>query len=91
MPVKVELPAELGRYTSETSSIDLPGSTVGEVLAGLFEQFPDLKPRVVNDRGELYPYLPVFHNREKLSATGYEDRSVRDGDCLEIVALASGG
>ena len=60
-------------------------------MTELFEQFPDLKIRLVNDRGEMYPYLPGFVNDEKLPLTGYSGRALNAGDKLEFVTRASGG
>jgi len=45
----------------------------------------------MNDRGELYSYLPLFLNEEKLPDRGYRSRALNEGDQLEVVAIASGG
>ena len=89
--VKFEIPSEFKRYAGGENCFELSGSSVGEVLDQLLELCPDLRIRVMNDRGELYSYLPLFLNEEKLPDRGYRFRTLSDGDQLEVVAIASGG
>ena len=91
MSVSVELPRSLARFAGGEHQFDTQARTVGAVMTELFERFPDLKIRLVNDRGEMYPYLPGFVNNEKLPLTGYSGRVLTTGDKLEFVTLASGG
>jgi len=91
MPVALEIPEELTRFTAGTRLFDLPGETIGQVLESLFKQFPDLRCRIVDDQGRLHPYLPIFLDGHKLPPRGSLDRPVADGSHLEIIGLASGG
>lgn len=89
--VVVEVPSEFKRYAGGENSFELNGKTVGEVLDELLASCPELKIRLMNDRDELYSYLPIFLNQEKLPDRGYRSRGVNDGDRLEVIAIASGG
>lgn len=89
--VKFEVPSEFKRYAGGENCFELSGSTVGDVLDQILESCPDLRIRVMNDRGELYSYLPLFLNEEKLPDRGYRSRALNEGDQLELVAIASGG
>lgn len=89
--VVVDVPSEFKRYAGGGDKFELEGANVGEVLDGLLHQHPDLRVRLMNDRGELYSYLPVFLNQNKLPDRGYRSRVVNDGDRLEVIAIASGG
>jgi hypothetical protein len=89
--VVVEVPPEFKRYAGGGNLFEQEGSNVGEVLDGLLLRHPDLKVRLMNDRGELYSYLPIFLNQDKLPERGYRSRVVNDGDRLEVIAIASGG
>ncbi len=91
MPVTIELPEDLIRYANGQSLIAVSGQTVGEVLAALFALHPDLQPRLIDRRGELFPYLPLFLNGQKLSSRNDSTIAVADGDRLEVIVLASGG
>lgn len=89
--VVVEIPSEFKRYAGGENSFRLTGASVGEVLDKLLARCPDLRIRLMDDRGELYSYLPIFLNQDKLPDRGYRSRVLGDGDRLEVVAIASGG
>ena len=91
MPVTIELPEDLSRYADGQTLIAVAGQNVGEVLAALFALHPDLPSRLIGRRGELFPYLPLFLNGQKLSNQNYSPIAVADGDRLEVIVLASGG
>lgn len=91
MSISVELPRSFARFAGGEYKFEMEARTVGAVMSELFDRFPDLKIRLVNDRGEMYPYLPAFVNNEKLSLTAYAAQALSPGDKLEFVTLASGG
>ncbi|MCA9067404.1 MAG: MoaD/ThiS family protein [Planctomycetaceae bacterium] len=91
MAIVVEIPHAISRYSDEETQVLLAGSTVGEVLAALWERFPKLKTRVLNREGNLHAYLLLFRNDEKLPRVNINEHPLSAGDRLEIVALAEGG
>ena len=48
---KVLIPTPLRQFAGKQDSVDLSGSTVGEVLNGLTSQFNDLRKHLYNDEG----------------------------------------
>lgn len=89
--VRLEIPSGLKKYAGGETIFELDGSTVGETLDRLLTQYPNLQIRLMKDRGELYSYLPIFLNQDKLPSRGFRSRPLNDGDRLEVVAIASGG
>lgn len=89
--VLVEIPHAISRYSDDQTAVRIEGSTVGEVLEGLWKRFPNLKSRVLDRAGNFHPYLLLFQNDEKLPRSSFEKEPVKEGDRLEIVALAEGG
>ena len=65
--ILVEIPHAISRYSDEETRVEIEAKTVGELLDSLWERFPDLKVRVLDREGNLYPYLLLFQNDEKLS------------------------
>ena len=47
MPVKVQIPTALEQYVGRCDSVEVPGETVGEAVANLAEQYPELRQRFV--------------------------------------------
>ncbi|MHC4959710.1 MAG: MoaD/ThiS family protein [Planctomycetota bacterium] len=85
--MKVTVPPALRRFTGGVAEVAVEGTTVREALGSLFVRHAHLDHRVLNERGEVYPYLLVFVN----DAQATLDTPVSVGDEIEIVAAASGG
>ncbi|MFP6765794.1 MAG: MoaD/ThiS family protein [Planctomycetaceae bacterium] len=89
--VTVEVPASFSRYADGSHIFQLSGSNAGEVLDELLRQYPDLKIRLMDADGKLYSYLPFYLNQNKLPDRSYRSQTLKDGDRLEVIAIASGG
>jgi len=68
--------------------VEVNGSTVGECLKHLVEQFPKLK--LFNKDGKLLPYLGIYVNGESAYPKQL-DKPVKDGDELSIILMVGGG
>lgn len=89
--VTVRLPEFLRRYGGGESDVAARGATVGDALADLFRTRPDLRVRVVDAQGAVFPYLLVFRNGDEVPRAALTSAALADGDRLEIVAGAEGG
>jgi molybdopterin converting factor small subunit len=85
--VKVIVPPVLRRFSGGVAEVAVEGATVRDALASLFARHAHLDHRVLNERGEVYPYLLVFVN----DAQATLDTPVSKDDEIEIVAAAEGG
>ncbi|MHC4971683.1 MAG: MoaD/ThiS family protein [Planctomycetota bacterium] len=87
--VRLRIPRALRRYSGGTDEVVVHGATVADALEDLFRTWPDLRPRVLDARGEVFPYLRLFRNDGEIPPD--PDTTLADGDLLEIVAAAAGG
>lgn len=71
---------------------DLPaGATVGDALAEVEAEFPELAGDVLDEDGEIRPHLSVLKNgREVVHLEGPETR-LEDGDRLSVFPPVAGG
>ena len=53
------LPAAAGKL-SQDIALDVPGANLGEVLAGVFERFPNLRGYVLDEHGAVRHHIAVF-------------------------------
>jgi hypothetical protein len=90
MPV-IRLPDALRRYAGGVASIEVPGGTMAEALAAAFVAYPDLRLRLVDESGRVYPYLAVFHNEAELPRDGMGETTLAPGDCLTFLEAIGGG
>jgi sulfur-carrier protein len=88
---KVLIPTPLRQYADKKDTIELKGSTVGEVLTALTMQHADLRKHLFNDEGKLRSFVNVYLNDEDIRYLEKDKTSVKDGDTLSIVPSIAGG
>ena len=88
--MKVNVPPGLQHFTNNQDVVEVNGSTVGECLNQLTDQFPGLIDELFDkDRTVLY-FIDIYINGE----TSYPEeltKPVKDGDELTILLLLGGG
>ena len=88
---KVLIPTPLRQYVDKKDSVELSGSTVGEVLLALITQYGDLKRHLYNDEGKLRSFVNVYLNDEDIRYMQKDATPIKDGDTLSIVPSIAGG
>jgi molybdopterin/thiamine biosynthesis adenylyltransferase/rhodanese-related sulfurtransferase/molybdopterin converting factor small subunit len=88
---KVLIPTPLRQYAEKKDTVELGGSTVGEVLGALTTQFPDLRKQIFNDEGKLRSFVNVYLNDEDIRYLKKDATPVATGDTLSIVPSIAGG
>jgi molybdopterin converting factor small subunit len=88
---KVLIPTPLRQYVDKKDSVELSGSTVGEVLGALITQYGDLKRHLYNDEGKLRSFVNVYLNDEDIRYLQKDATPLKDGDTLSIVPSIAGG
>src|SRR5580692_1903469 len=88
---KVLIPTPLRQYADKKDSVELNGSTVGEVLTALTAAFPDLKKQIFNDQGKLRSFVNVYLNDEDIRYLKKNETAVAAADTLSIVPSIAGG
>jgi molybdopterin/thiamine biosynthesis adenylyltransferase/rhodanese-related sulfurtransferase/molybdopterin converting factor small subunit len=88
---KILIPTPLRQFVGKQDSVELAGSTVGEVLSALTTQFPDLKNQIFNDEGRLRSFVNVYLNDEDIRYLKKDATPVESNDTLSIVPSIAGG
>ena len=79
---KVLIPTPLRQYAGKQDSVELTGSTVGEVLTALTTRYPDLRRQLFNDEGKLRSFVNVYLNDEDIRYLEKNATPVKDGDTV---------
>ena len=90
MSVEINIPQFLQHLSNDVKVVNSSGRNVGECLDDLVKLFPQIKPRLFNENGELLKYLEIYINGE----SAYPEelaKPVVDGDELHIVNIIVGG
>ena len=91
MSVVVHLPTVLRSQAGGSKSVTAEGTTVGEVLVALVDEFPGLSGQVVNDDGTLHKFVNVYLNDDDVRYLSALDTPVKDGDEVSILPAVAGG
>ena len=88
--VRVTFTANLQRHL-DVPSIDVEGSTAGEVLAAVFALKPRLRSYIVDDQGRLRRHVNVFVNAQMIAdRAGLSDPVAADDEVFVFQALSGG-
>ena len=88
---KILIPTPLRQFADKKDSVQLAGSTVGEVLKSLTSQYADLRRHLYNDEGKLRSFVNVYVNDEDIRYLSKEATPLNDGDTVSIVPSIAGG
>jgi molybdopterin converting factor small subunit len=88
---KVMIPTPLRQFTAKQDSVNVPGATVGEVLAALTTEYPDLRKQIFSDEGKLRSFVNVYLNDEDIRYIGKDAAPASDADTLSLVPSIAGG
>jgi sulfur-carrier protein len=87
----VRIPTPLRKLTNGHEEVVAFGATIGELLADLEKQFPGLKERICDDKGQLRRFVNVFANDEDIRFLQNLDTPITDKDEISIVPAIAGG
>ena len=88
---KILIPTPLRQFTGKLDNVTVPGATVGEVLAALTANYPDLRKQIYTDEGKLRSFINVYLNDEDIRYIGKDTAATKDSDTLSLVPSIAGG
>jgi molybdopterin synthase sulfur carrier subunit len=71
--------------------VNAPGATVGEALGALFEQQPQLRGYLVDERGALRKHVCIFADGRRLAREATMGHPVAPDSKLYVMQALSGG
>jgi molybdopterin converting factor small subunit len=91
MTITVQIPSALRRHTAGTGQIECSAVNVEELFSTLDQQFPDLKPHLRDEAGQIRRFLNVYVNEEDIRFLGGNTYAFQDGDEVLLVPSIAGG
>jgi sulfur-carrier protein len=91
MPVTIRIPTPLRSITKGSAEVHAKGETVDDVVQDLERQFPGLRDRLVDDKGELRRFINLYVNEEDVRFLQGRTTTLKDGDTVSIVPAIAGG
>lgn len=91
MAITVQIPTALRRLTTGKSQVECTAANLNELFSALDSQFPDLKPHLRDEAGEIRRFLNIYVNEEDIRFLGGADYAFQDGDEVLLVPSIAGG
>jgi molybdopterin synthase sulfur carrier subunit len=91
MAVTATIPTALRQYTDGNASISLASGSVGQILAALSEQYPQLGRHLYNDQGALRSFVNIYVGDEDIRHLQGIETPVPDGETVSIIPAIAGG
>jgi len=91
MPIKVQIPSALRRHTAGVGSITCTAANLEQLFSVLDERFPDLKPHLRDDQGQIRRFLNIYVNEEDIRFLGGKEYAFQEGDEVLLVPSIAGG
>jgi molybdopterin synthase sulfur carrier subunit len=90
MSITVKIPTQLREVTEGDATVEVDGSTVGEVLDSLYERYVELRSRIAEDGG-LRRFVNVYVGGEDIRFLDGLETGVSEGDEVTILPAVAGG
>jgi molybdopterin/thiamine biosynthesis adenylyltransferase/rhodanese-related sulfurtransferase/molybdopterin converting factor small subunit len=87
----IHIPTPLRPFTDKKESVEVSGTTVGELLKDLTTKYDGLRKHLYADDGRLRNFVNVYLNDEDIRYLQKEQTPVKVGDSLSIVPSVAGG
>ena len=91
MAITVQIPTALRRHTAGVSSIACTATNLGELISAQDEKFPDLKPHLRDQAGQVRRFLNIYVNEEDIRFLGGPHYAFQEGDEVLLVPSIAGG
>jgi molybdopterin converting factor small subunit len=89
--IVVRIPTPLRGLVGGAAELSARGGTVAEVLDDLGARHRELLVRLLDERGELRPFVNVYLGSRNVRALGGLQASVEHGGVLSILPAVAGG
>jgi len=87
----VRIPPVLRAQAGDQKKVEVTGSTVGEALESLIEQFPGLKDQIFTDEATLNRFVNVYVNGRDVRYEQELATAVEASDTVVLLPAMAGG
>jgi molybdopterin synthase sulfur carrier subunit len=91
MPVTIRIPTTLRPMAGGSSTVQVDGATVAEVIGNLDAAHPGFRDRLLDDDGTLRRFVNVFVADDDVRYLQGLDTPVHDGETVAIIPAVAGG
>lgn len=89
--ITIEIPYPLRAYVEGQAEVHLTGTSVGQLLHELTQQYPGITPHLFNESGQLRKFILVYLNDEDIRYKGGLEAEVYTDSTVKIIPALAGG
>ena len=86
--MNVHIPSALRSYSARRGEVQIEGTTLAEVLAGLDRLYPGIRFRIITEQDTIRPHIRIFVNDGQVDQL---NAPIGSDDEMYIVCALSGG
>jgi sulfur-carrier protein len=90
MSVTISIPSAFRRHTEGTDKYTCTAANLNDLLDAMASRFPELKPHLRDDQGNVRRFLNIYVNDEDIRFLG-KDYKFKEGDEVTLVPSIAGG
>src|SRR5262249_14217424 len=87
----ISIPTALRQYAGGQASVTVEAAQIGEALANLTSQFPELRKHLYDANGKLRSFVNIYVNDEDIRYLQKEDTAIKESDEISIIPSIAGG
>ena len=91
MSIKVRIPTPLQNMTKNKAEVESSGTNIREVIDDLERNFPGIKARICDEKGNIRRFINIYVNEEDVRFLKQDQTSLKDGDEVSIIPAIAGG
>lgn len=91
MAVTITIPTALRQYANGQASVKFESGTIGDVLAALVAQNPQLGKQIYNEQNQLRSFVNIYVGDEDIRYLQGVETPVPDGETVSIIPAIAGG
>ena len=91
MSATVRIPTPLRTVTGGKATVDVDGSTVGEVVKSLDASYPGIGERILDESGQVRRFVNIFVDDEDIRFAQGLETPVREGATVSVIPAVAGG
>ncbi|UCC95253.1 MAG: MoaD/ThiS family protein [Candidatus Omnitrophota bacterium] len=88
---KVKLPISLQRFTEGMGELQIDAATIAELLKKMIQNYPQLKGKLVDEKGNTGEFIRLYVNEEDIELLGGKSTFLGDQDTVSIITPLAGG
>lgn len=89
MMITINIPSSLARFTDNQTAVQLPIDNTSNLLEVLCQQYEKLRANILDEHGDLIPYVNIYINGQHLNQT--PNRPIHSNDTIDVVTALVGG